>query len=262
MLLALTPSASHAVNIPAGYDYMLTGSADVKLDLGGGGAVQVNLISFPYENALARALWGKPSYVDPAVASFRTTWYDQHGSVVNPPDPEAHHAVSQVTTTTGGHFDTVIRRLDPANMAGVGSEDQVGIQIDWLSLKSSAPVNISGYEFDIYVGVNSALTKETGAMRLRSGTVSGDRGWINLGTGNPGDTLGLPLNWVAQIMFHDTETLFKQLTGHDTFINHWVDPPDDTVPTYEVPEPSSVLAGACLLGLLLLHLRRRDLACR
>lgn len=260
--LGLCAPAAQAMVISEGWDWILTPpTTETRVTWGTDSVV---LESLPYRNPLSRVLWGEPAAPLPTFVSFRTEWLDPHGSVVG---PDSRHRVTQVIVPEEvvlGDFDTVVRRPAGAVTGATGTTTDVPIQIEWLSLKSTAPADVPALPFcalagcDIYVGFERSVTQDAGMMRLTSGNADGSAGTIDLGlTGDGADdaTLGLPLNWQAKLMPHGmdpydalrdgfvftvdgTPLRFQQPTPYSTF-------------TVAVPEPESwalLVAGLAVLG--------------
>ena len=55
-----------------------------------------------------------------------------------------------------GNTDTIVQRQEDANLPGMGSSDTIPIEMVALSLQSTAPVNIGGSFFDVFVELTPA----------------------------------------------------------------------------------------------------------
>ena len=249
------PQLGQAGIVPAGWDYMLTTGGNENTGVWIGDQTFVALGSLPYSDSRAQSLWGVPQGSGDFV--FRTTWTDRHGNQV---DADSIHRVNQVTEpvlVNDGRFDTVIRRNNDVSISGVGGQASVSIGIEWLSLKSAAPIALDPLHpnqlFDLYVGVNKAgVEPANGWMTLNSTSASGNTGTIDLGQiGNSADTtrqfnnsltdLGLPVNWIAYAYLAGTDPVGGPsvvMRGYSIFHNQGL---------YEVPEPTTLVAGALLL---------------
>jgi hypothetical protein len=139
-VLQLLSPAAHAVTIPAGYDFFVTGEASV--DLGSGiGTVELESF-FPQDGAF------KVFPLSPAIQitppQFQLTWVDRHGNQVG---PNSIHAVGQslIQTSPGQFipdpithlpppgfpkFDTIVYRTTAVDPTATGST--VPIQMIWL----------------------------------------------------------------------------------------------------------------------------------
>lgn len=260
--LGVCPPAAHAVTISEGWDYILTPpSAETRVAWG---TETVFLESLPYRNPLSRTLWGEPAAPIPTFVSFRTEWLDPHGTVVG---PDSHHKVKQVIVREEivlGDFDTVVRRPAPAVTGATGTTADVPIEIEWLSLKSVAPVPVPALPFcatagcDLYVGFERGLIQDIGMMRLTSGNADGSQGTINLGlTGDAADdgALGLPLNWQAKLLPHGMDPFAALRDGYVfTMLGtplRFQQPTAFSTYTVAVPEPETwalFLGGLAVLG--------------
>jgi len=251
-MVMLLPGVGQAVEILPGYDYILTQPGTQFVYQG----LTIPLESFPYSNPGAKALWDNPPPPPPPITVvFQTHWFDPHHVEVQPGDK---HAVSQVTEPTeiqNENFDTIVQRLDKVTMGGVGSQGQTGLEIVWLSLKSTYTYNIPAIgEVEFYVGLKSP-TQKIGVMGLESNTADGHAGLINLGhVDDPGGKVnGLPVDWeVVAIPIGlpiDKSNIVFSDFGYDPFVNTWG---GQTTPTYnEIPlPPSALLFASGLLGLV------------
>jgi len=181
------------------------------------------------------------------------------------------HAVTQVKTPNPlvGPYDTIIQRTTDISLSGVGTQQDVGLKILWLSLKSVAPITLPGTPgtFDVYVGLNDAVTQTAGKMRLTSTAADGNTGTVDIGlkgttTDDPLNAtfLGLPVSFkVLLIPAGQSATpgnVVSDIRNIPTAIFHG----NTLSPSGQfqiVPEPSSWL----LIGLgasFLLALRRRQ----
>ena len=264
----LMPQAAQAAYIPAGYDYFCTDNGSVVMP--GIGTVQLQGFAWPGASD-PTLLFPLPALPPVGEVLFQVTWLDQHGNVVG---PDSVHKVTQVITPnpSAGPFDTIVRRKVDASITGVGGETTIPIEIVWLSLKSSAPIDI-GLPFlvDAYVGLHPGGQIE-GKAKLVSGLDCGNAGTVDLGlkgvsTDNPADPsfLGLPVTYDVKFIPHDMDPIasnvvYRQDGVQAIFHGDSQSPSGQYTVNKPVPEPSALVLALSGYGLVFRRrlFRRRD----
>ena len=263
---------ARAVTISSGFDWFLTPLTEetsVALPIG-----TVQLKSFPGFNLL----FPDPGGLLPPTLEIR--FVDQHGNTVG---PDSQHRVGASITPgpfpPNGTFDTVIQRLNDVTLSGIGSTGTADIRFRYLSLMSTAPVDIGGSFFDLYVGLDPSAEQDIGRMLFTCRTADCTKGEVSLGPPDgrddyhliPGDeALGLPLKYVidfipegadpipANIAFSCPPTCPGGLQTRSVF--HRSDP---TGPHgfYDVPAPATLIllgaSAACAALVRITHRRRK-----
>lgn len=218
----------HAVTIPAGYDFFITG-AGTHVEIGtepGGDNPPIPLGFFGVKNGSPsdtfsgvvdlksffgpNLIYPYPSPFPPFQNIFRTKWLDPHGNEVG---PNSAHKVQQVLEPIDP-FDTIIQRKDSATLANAGDSTEVEIEIIWLSLVSIDPIKVTyGPEpssfFDVYVGLSDSTPQQQGKTRLTATVPGGSEGTVDLGS-KTDPVLGLPL--IYDVYFfdvNDSSTKYK-----------------------------------------------------
>lgn len=258
----LMTQPAQAVEIPAGYDYFDTDMEYSGVTIPGIGHIPLMGFAVPGPPD-PMALFPLPEDAKPPttkqLVGFQVTWLDPHGTVVG---PESQHKVTQVTEPVWGDvispFDTVIRRKAGADISGVGGEATIPIEIVWLSLKSTAPIDIGLPSLvDVYVGLNAGGQIE-GKTKLVSTTSLGDAGTISIGI--PGvspsdsadpDFLGLPVTYDVMFIPVGMEPIVGNVV-YGIYDQYTVFQNPGTA-IYITPEPATLM----LLGLGGLMLRKR-----
>jgi hypothetical protein len=116
--------------------------------------------------------------------------------------------VTQVTNIIWGDtpFDTIVKRNDDVSISGLGAQEDVPIEMLWLSLVSVDPVSIGGFDFFVHVGLSETTAQTAGRMRLTSESADGREGTTDIGrvgdSDDPSDPdfLGLPVNFQIKLV--------------------------------------------------------------
>jgi hypothetical protein len=258
-VIVISPLAVDAAFIPGGLDYFTTERAGIDPEPFLPGIGYVELEGFPYPGSPdPTALFPLPDIAEVQQALFQVTWFDEHGNQVT---SDSEHKVKQVKRVRPGvdPFDTIVRRKADATVGSVGDEQQVPIEIEWLSLRSVDPIDIGLPVFvDLYVGLDDEATQIEGKMKLISESPDGNQGKVDIG--KKGETpddpldpdfLGLPVVFqvvmipVGQDPIPDN-VVARQRGVHNVFHGKNQSPSGSYV---FVPEPSTFLIWSLLAGL-------------
>lgn len=266
--ILLLPLTTTAVYIEPGYDYFNTDYTSSSVLIPQIGLIPLAGFAVPGPPDPTQLFPLPPDVTPPTeIVGFRVTWLDPHGTVVG---PDSKHKVKQLVEPILGvwPFDTVIARKSAADIAGVGDETTIPIEIVWLSLKSVQPVDLGDPAHtvvDVYAGLHPGSQIE-GKTKLTSTTLAGDAGKVDLGlkgiaSDDPAspDFLGLPVIYDVVFIPHGldpipTNVILRQDGAVAMFHGNTMSPSGN----YEiVPEPNSlVVIGLAAIGLLLPRHRR------
>ena len=123
-----------------------------------------------------------------------------------------------------GNTDTIVRRLEDADLPTAGSSDTIDIELVALSLVSVAPVNIGGTDFDLSVSLTPAAPS-AGEMTITLDDASAVTGTF---------TSFFDVFFEVELFLAGTDTLFQTITGlpplHLEGSGQWgKDPPPNAV---------------------------------
>ncbi len=266
-VILLLPLAASAVYISPGYDLFFTDYTSSSVLIPQIGLVPLEGFAVPGPPDPTQLFPLPPGLTPPTgIVGFRVTWLDPHGTVVG---PDSKHKVTQLVEPILGvwPFDTVIERKSAADIAGVGDETTIPIEIVWLSLKSVQPVDLGDpahTQVDVYAGLHPGSQIE-GKTKLTSTTLAGEAGTIDLGlkgttSDDPAspDFLGLPVIYDVLFIPHGMDpipanVIYRQDGVVAMFHGNTMSPSGTYV---IVPEPNSLaVVGLAAVGLLI---QRRD----
>lgn len=223
-VMFLMPLAAYAVVIPDGFDFFQTEPETQVLPLLPGGffGEKNGTPSDPFEETIdlqgfpgPNLLFPFPDPFPPFQQIYRTTWLDTHGNEVG---PHSLHKVRQIDELVEPFdFDTIVHRTGPATLTNVGDTADIPIEIVWLSLMSTEPIQVTFGEeppssFDVFVGLSESFPQLTGMKKLTATVAGGKKGNIDLGTvGDAVDTTlgfgpnnyGLPVVYDVIFIDHD-----------------------------------------------------------
>ena len=237
----------------------------------GGGTVQLQGFAWPGPFDPTQ-LFPLPSGALPAVRRWvEIQWLDPHGTAVA---PDSKHKVSQLTLEHEEpvpYFDTIVSRKASVDISGVGGSAVIPIEIVWLSLKSTAPIDIGLGLCDLYVGLHPGGQTE-GKTKLVSAEECGNSGTMDIGlkgvtSDNPGDPdfLGLPVMYDVDFIPVGMEPIASNvvysLEGLQAiFHGDTMSPSGQYTVIKPVPEPSALILALSGYGLVFRRrlFRRRD----